>query len=78
MHATTPSFHLPLRSAARERLQLTVIENATNRRICSFPSGLRITEDTTPVAFEDEAWQRAVQSRRVTAAERADYSIELR
>ena len=77
-HAAAPSHHLQLRPAARDRLQLTVIENDTNRRICSFPSGLRITEATTPDAFEDEAWQRAVQARRVAAAERARYSIELR
>ncbi len=78
MHPTPASHHLQLRSASHDRLQLTVIENASNRRVCSFPSGLQITEDTTPDAFEDEAWQRAVQTRRVTASERARYSVELR
>lgn len=66
------------RPVLRDRLQLTVIENDTGRRICSFPSWLNISEDTSHLEFEDEAWQRAVQERRVAAAERARYSIELR
>ena len=80
MHTFASPAPVPMRSRppVTPPLQLTVIENETGRRVCSFPSRIDVARDTQHWEFEDEAWGRAVLAQRVEPDARHLYSIELR
>ncbi len=73
---TSPAVMRP-RPKMSQPLQLTVLDNASGRRVCTFPSRIDVSLETCYREFEEEAWRLAVAAQRVDPAARHLYSFEL-